>query len=453
MKKAVLIVVSIITLLFINFNVSAKDTVYSLNKFEEEKFNFILDSYNEKKEKDGVVVGGDIFKGTANDIGDFSPLKTILVKYNYNGKVLWYFTYDENLTSTLNYLEYTYDDTGNIDGYLLVVSKSDSDKELSLGSSKKTTFVKVDLTGKFEWEKETLAQEDIVITKIISFMQEDAKYYIAIGTSTSDNKAVMIKYDRDLNPLWSKKYDHEGITSSEYIDIIPTIENKNVVGFALIRKLIKEDSNQIELVKHNLDGAEEFIINYDLNKKTSYNLVKNNAGIVLYGITPEVKLKKGNFSYYIVKFNLTGEEEWETIGEEALNTDKKIKLFPVEDNNEIIKYLFMYTSNSDTINTEVAEIDLDGLFVKKIKKIASDYYVVSDFSFNNNTLYFAGQINCPEDDNCEYDSRSLFLISDEDKVIEVEDNTSERILIATIVFIIIIGIGVFIGKKRKLKNL
>ena len=85
----------------------------------------------------------------------------------------------------------------------------------------------------------------------------------------------------------------------------------------------------------------------------------------------------------------------------------------------------------------------EGLFVKKVKKINADYYDIENFLIDGNTLYFVGQINCSEDDSCDYDSNSLFLISDEDKVIEVEDSDSKNILIITI--LIILGIvGLFI---------
>ena len=36
-----------------NNNVFAKDTVISMNKYKEEKFNYIIDSYNIEGKKDG----------------------------------------------------------------------------------------------------------------------------------------------------------------------------------------------------------------------------------------------------------------------------------------------------------------------------------------------------------------------------------------------------------------
>ena len=69
-----------------------------------------------------------------------------------------------------------------------------------------------------------------------------------------------------------------------------------------------------------------------------------------------------------------------------------------------------------------------------------------------NTLYVVGQINCTEEDACDYNKNSLLLISSEDKVIEVKDNDSKNILIVIGVFILLIVGTVFLKKKKRLKN-
>ena len=82
----------------------------------------------------------------------------------------------------------------------------------------------------------------------------------------------------------------------------------------------------------------------------------------------------------------------------------------------------------------------------------TNYYDIKDFYIKKDRLYFVGQINCPKDDNCEYDANSLFLVSDEDKVIEVEDKDSTSIL-AVIGFLILIPIVILLKKKKNNKNL
>ncbi len=89
---------------------------------------------------------------------------------------------------------------------------------------------------------------------------------------------------------------------------------------------------------------------------------------------------------------------------------------------------------------------------EKVKKIKNSYYTINDFLFKNNILYFIGQINCPEDDNCDYNDNSLLLVSTEDKVIEVKDNDSKNIIIGTVVLIVFVAVLYVVRKKYKLKK-
>ena len=58
MKKIVLLIISVISFFTYNINVYAKDTVYSLNKYNDEKLTIIDKSYNSKNEIDGFIVAG-----------------------------------------------------------------------------------------------------------------------------------------------------------------------------------------------------------------------------------------------------------------------------------------------------------------------------------------------------------------------------------------------------------
>ena len=61
-------------------------------------------------------------------------------------------------------------------------------------------------------------------------------------------------------------------------------------------------------------------------------------------------------------------------------------------------------------------------------------------------------MKCPEDEKCDYENNSLFLISTEDKVIEVEDTTSANILVGILVIIILIGVCIYLVKSKGIKN-
>ncbi len=453
MKKVVFIVVCIITFIFTNFNVLAKDTVYSLNKYEEEKIDFIIDSYNEEGKKDGLIAAGDISLGTIESQKEYNHTQIVLIKYNYSGEIIWQITYGKECTNNLDYLEYTYDENGAVDGYLIVMPKTYDISEATEDNTGQASFVKYDLNGNIEWEKTSSTEEIITINKIIPTHTVDNKVdgYIAIATVADEETAMLIKYDLTLSVIWSKKVNKESFKNIKYLDLESVYENNNLIGYSLIKESINnDDSKKVELIELNADGNDEKIVNPNLDKYLTTNLAKTNNGTMLYGITDEVKLKKGDTSYYIIKYNLGLEEEWETIGEESVKKDSKLIIKSIiNDKNEIEKYIIMYNSNeSDNISTDVVEINLEGLFVKKIKKIASSYYTIESFNINNNILYFGGQINCPADDDCQYNKSSLFLISDEDKVIEVKDNTSRNILLITTGFIVLIVLCVYIKRKK-----
>ena len=78
------------------------------------------------------------------------------------------------------------------------------------------------------------------------------------------------------------------------------------------------------------------------------------------------------------------------------------------------------------------------------------YYTFNNFWISGKTLSFVGYLQCTEEDDCNYETNSIFLVSNEDKVIEVEDNTSTWIIsgigLAVLVFIILLII------RRKKKN-
>ncbi len=455
MKKVVFIVI-FITLVFTNFNVFAKDTVYSLNKYEEEKYSFILDSYNEEGKKDGLLAAGEVSLGSVDsENSEYDVSHVILVKYNYNGDVIWELSQGKPCLNTLDYLEYTYDEAGKVDGYLIVMPKTYKASETDENTNRQETFIKVDLNGKVVWEKDSSTEEIISITKIISTHNNENKAdgYIAIAKTLDGQSQLLIKYDLELNIVWLKKQDKVTEKQLEYQDLETIYEEKEIIGYALIRKVVQSDNTEtVELIKFNSNGEEENVINQELNKYLSVKLANTPNGIIVYGLTDEVKLKEDDISYYIIKYNNSLEEEWETIGEEPLLKDKALKLKAVEKDNEIEKYIIMYnTKSADEINTVVAEIDLDGLFVKKIKKITSSYYTIEGFNINGKTLYFIGQINCPADDDCEYNMSSLFLISDEDKVVEVKDNTSRNILLIMAALVTVIVIAILIKKRNTTK--
>lgn len=429
------------------FGVLAKDSIFSINKYQEENLNFIKDSYDNNQKKDGLLVGGYYLKNIQKKDDDTSNDYQIIVgKYDKNGKMLWKYTYGKTKEDKIDELIYTYDENGMVDGYGIILEKT-YDIEDTVDNNLVTTFIKIDLEGKLVWEKDTTINKKEKIKKLLPIFNENKllDYYMGIGTVTVEDKekSIIVKYDRELNLICEKELDEE---NSLYTDIIPIYNEKKVEGFSLLKKKTG-DTPSVSIVKVDIDGNSVGTIVENIEKYDSYKLAEAGEGFLLYGITSDVKLKQGESSYYIVNYDLEGKEKWESIGDIPINEDKNINLLMTKKDDEVNKYFLQYINSVDS-KLEVIELDIEGLFQKKIKKINADYYNIESFSIDGDTLYFVGQINCPEDDSCDYDSNSLFLISDEDKVIEVKDSDSTNILIVTMIIIVSI-IGLVLVKQRK----
>lgn len=412
-------------------SVYAKDTVYSINKYQDEKLTTIKDSYNENGKVDGLITVGRIIKEE-----DSEEYQTILVKYKKNGTISWIYTLDKTKEDMVSCLEYTYDENNQIDGYLVSTEKTEED-------ASQTTFLKISLKGELVWKKASSTNKDEKISKIIGTHKEDnmPDGYIAIG-KTIDSKAMIFRYDRELNLLWTQVREE-----IEYIDITNIQEDNNVVGYAIIQTIQTEDNKIQKLVRYNKEGLEEITLLEDLSNHTNNKLLSIKDGFILYGLTQEVKLKKGDKSYDLIKYNSNNEQVWETIGDIAVTGEKNMVLQPIKE-----EYFLLYRNATDS-SYEVVKLDKEGLLKEKIKKIKNDYYDIENFYTKDDILYFIGQINCPEDDNCEYNQNSLFLVSNEDKVIEVKDNTSRNIIIGFIVIVVIIVLVVLFKQKKEREEL
>lgn len=449
MKKVIIVFLIGFVLFNRQINVEAKDTIFSINKYEEESLEYIKDAYNEEGKKDGFIVGGNYLKETLEQENNtYKDYQIILGKYNKDGKLLWKYSYGKTKEDIIDELVYTYNEIGNIDGYGIILEKTYDIVENV--ESKQMTFFKIDLNGKLVYEKDSSINKKERIKKLVPIFKDDKTldYYYGIGTINDNSmKTIIVKYDRDFNLIWSKEIEDSQIA---YTDIVPIYDNNHVNSFAVIGE--KNENNKIgtSIIKLDQDGNNVSTIQSNLEQYDSYHLEIANNGFLLYGITSEVKLSKGEKSYFIIHYNLDGIEDWESIGELPIDSSKKIQLLPLKQEEEITKYYLEYINPIDS-SMEVIELDNDGTFQKKIKKISADYYNIESFMIEENILYFVGQIKCPEDDDCEYDSNSLFLISDEDKVIEVKEEDSKNILYITI-FILVVIVGIFIIRKKKSLN-
>ena len=402
MKKYVVLMISII-LLLLGTNVYAKDTVYSLNKYDKEEYKYII-----KDQDKGYVTAGIYETEKENHI--------LIVDYKKDGSIKWQLKLKEYDATDLYGITYSYGEDGRVDGFLLVVKKETF------------KFWKITLDGEFVEEKETNLFGEIELESFIE--SSDKMGYLIYGKL--DSKAFIAKYDGSQNLVWIQTY--------EDMKIVKELIDEYEAGYYGI----VETEDNYKLIKFDTEGNAISVIKEDFNTSTNPHLLHGEDSYLVYGYTTDVKINNSNSgSYFIIRYNLVDTVLWETIGEEPVDENKLIKL------NETNHNYYLLHTNSNDNSIEVSRIDLDGVVVEKVKKLKNDYYDMNGFSFDHNVLYFIGQINCPEDDNCDYNAKSLFLVSSEDKVIEVEDKDSKTILIITGIIIILIGIMYLYKKKKK----
>ena len=439
MKKVVFIIISILTILTYN-NVYAKDIVKSINKYNEESLKYILNSYNENHEKDGIVSAGTFLKEKVKiEDEEYNDTQVILLKYNNKGKVIWKYVYGKTADDQLLYLTYSYDAEKQIDGYLLFVNKT---YDIGETVEVKPVVIKIDLKGQYVEEKEILSS-NITINKIInSYNNENIiDGYILIGQK--DNRSFISKFDLSLNELWTKYFSEEYLNITDIVMLRQDNIPKEYIAIV--------NTPNSKLINIDLEGNVKSILKEDFEEKDNPKVISVDNSFILYGITNEVKLSNDkNTSFYIIKYNTNYEEEWETVGDIPINNDGVLELYPVYSKDQIKEYLMMSTNSSDS-SVEITRIDLEGNIKNKVKKIKNDYYNISSFIFDNKTLYLIGEIKCQEDDICEYETNSLLLISDEDKVIEVKETDNSKVFIALGGFILVIITMYIILKYKKQK--
>ena len=437
MKKIVLLIISVISFFTYNINVYAKDTVYSLNKYNDEKLTIIDKSYNSKNEIDGFIVAGTYNK---KDTEKEENPQVIYAKMDTYGNTDWVHSYksEDAVSSNISNILYLYNDENKINGYGLIISIKDTNDTL------KNIILKIDLKGKIIEEKSASIDDNIIISKLISV--NNGEY---IGIANSDDKAYLVKYDKDFNLVYKKEYQEDNVSSASYKDIVPIRKEDNISGYVTIVNIKKNDLEQVKLINNDLDGNVVSTIKDNFESNADPRLEMANDGFILYGITNELKLSNNkSTSYFINIYNSSLEEKNDSIGTTAIAKDKVLKLFPIKDDNKIKEYLLLYINDNDS-SIEIVKINMDGEEESKIKKINNSYYDITNFNASNGILYIIGQINCPEDDDCEYNNNSLFLISDQDKVIEVKQSDNNNIIIGTCVFVGLIVLLVVLRRTFK----
>ncbi|MBQ3307107.1 MAG: hypothetical protein IJG68_02820 [Bacilli bacterium] len=432
MKKLIICLLSF--LLLFTPNVYAKDSVYSLNEHEDEEFFHLLRGYNEEGTVSGFVAAGHFTKKVQEEDKEYDDIQVMLVKYKKNGTVLWNYQYGKSGEDSLYDFVYSYDEEHHVNGYLLFVQETYEKEE---EKPNRYMILFVDLEGKLVSEAPCNLDNVSMIRQVIELKDEDDQpnSYLIIGKK-SHNVSFMAKYDLSFNLLWNKEY-------TDYTDFQEVCVNKSSIV------VLTEKEKAYTLLRMNLDGDILSTIKDDFEEKDHPHILSIDDHFILYGFTSEVKVtQEDGVSYYLVEYNENNEIEWETVGDVSLNQEQIIQLKPITKNDELLEYQLLYV-NGDDNSIEIVRIGLDGVVYNKVKKIRNNYYHINSFLPNGNTIYFVGQINCPDDDNCDFDENSLFLVSSEDKVIEVKEKDSNTILIVIAGIFVFIFLIVFLRRRKK----
>ena len=416
--------------------VQAKDNLYSFHKYQEEEYSFLEEAYNSKGISDGMMVGGSILNGKEG----YDKYQTILLKYKKNGDIKWTYIYETEKENFMEDLEYTYQEDGKIDGYLLTIKEFSNEQEQT---KEQTVFLKLDLDGQLVFQKSSGLDMGEVIKKIIPIYQNQEEKlvtgYVAIA-SLDEKKSLVIEYDKELNLLWYQEYQDEDYEKTECTDIA-FIEEDYLLTCLKEKENLK--TTDLLLLKKEEKSITPFLtsrIEYD----SSY-IEKTDDGFLLYGATSGVKLKQGKDSYYLENYDKNGNLVWESIGEIPVDKNNKIILSSGEDG------YFLFYKNAGDNSYEVLKLNKEGLVEKKVKKIHNNYYEFENFLTIDDTLYFVGTITCPEEDSCDYQKTSLFLVSDEDKVVEVQPKGNNKNVLIGLSFVVLIVFGSVLLSKRKRK--
>ena len=107
LKKIVFFIALVILIILSFYVVYAKDISYSMNKYDEETFNYIEKSYDSELKEDGYILGGNVLKEVIKvDDTTYNDYQVILVKYDKNDKLLWKYTYGNTSEDYIKYLTY-----------------------------------------------------------------------------------------------------------------------------------------------------------------------------------------------------------------------------------------------------------------------------------------------------------------------------------------------------------
>ena len=228
--------------------------------------------------------------------------------------------------------------------------KTQDDRDNSI---RKALIVKYDKSGNVIFEKDFEVLDNSKFTSITKY----GDYYYVTGKSVykstsignKEGGAILCKYDKDGNLIWSKTYGNS--KSAVYNDLLIYNDNIYVVG---------DDENYLGILcKYDLDGNFMAYNDYKSTDNTGFSGIVN-IGDKIYvsgANMQENDLTDAMIVMYDTNCNYLKQVTYDSKGTERFN---KLVL---DDNNNIVAIGTLYTARKNNHNT-VDEYDYDGIIAK-----------------------------------------------------------------------------------------
>lgn len=228
--------------------------------------------------------------------------------------------------------------------------KTQDDRDNSI---RKALIVKYDKSGNVIFEKDFEVLDNSKFTSITKY----GDYYYVTGQSVykstsignKEGGAILCKYDKDGNLVWSKTYGNS--KSAVYNDLLIYNDNIYVVG---------DDENYLGILcKYDLDGNFMAYNDYKFTDNTGFSGIVN-IGDKIY--VSGANMQENDLTNAMIVMYDTNCNYLKQVTYDAKGTERFNKLV-LDDNDNIVAIGTLYTARKNNHNT-VDEYDYDGIIAK-----------------------------------------------------------------------------------------
>lgn len=229
--------------------------------------------------------------------------------------------------------------------------KTQDDRDNSI---RKALIVKYDKSGNVIFEKDFEVLDNSKFTSITKY----GDYYYVTGKSVykstsignKEGGAILCKYDKDGNLIWSKTYGNS--KSAVYNDLLIYNDNIYVVG---------DDENYLGILcKYDLDGNFMAYNDYKSTDNTGFSGIVN-IGDKIY--VSGANMQENDLTDAMIVMYDTNCNYLKQVTYDAKGTERFNKLVLDDNNNNIVAIGTLYTARKNNHNT-VDEYDYDGIIAK-----------------------------------------------------------------------------------------